>query len=529
MKKILILLTLCAVVLSAAAVGIWEYGRVIYVCDAEAGCEVSAQDFLKNPGDRAYFTIDSDVVDTSMPGEYTLNLQLGWFRHKCRLVVRDTMPPTAKPLTVNLEIGERCEADDFVQDIEDATNVKADYAETPDFERYGRQEVKILLTDEGGNTSEITSELIVSQTVREMNVEAGDGPPDIKDFVIEGESAQFITPVDLIDYNHVADSTVMLRVDGNIYETLMHITDTVPPRAEVHDITGYAMVPRAAEDFVTSVDDATNVEVSYVQEPDVTISGEQIVELCFVDEGGNESFMTSKLILEEDEETPIIIGAADLDVVMGQAVSYMKYVKAEDNCPEGLSLTVDSSAVNMTQEGIYPVIYTAEDLAGNRVSVEVSLTVKPQVYDPEEVNALADEVLANILTEEMTPMQKARAIYNYVRANVGYINESDKGDWVKAAYEGLVNRQGDCYVYACTSKVLLTRAGIENMDIEKIPTSSHHYWNLVNLGEGWYHFDTTPRTDHSTVFMWTDEDVKAYSAEHWRTYNYDPSLYPEIN
>ncbi len=121
------------------------------------------------------------------------------------------------------------------------------------------------------------------------------------------------------------------------------------------------------------------------------------------------------------------------------------------------------------------------------------------------------------------------AIYNYIRRNVGYINHSEKGDWVRAAYEGLAKRQGDCYVYACTAKALLTRAGIKNMDIAKIPTRREHYWNLVDVGDGWYHFDTTPRTDHTVFFLWTDADLMAYSAQHYNCHNYDRTLYPEIN
>ena len=147
----------------------------------------------------------------------------------------------------------------------------------------------------------------------------------------------------------------------------------------------------------------------------------------------------------------------------------------------------------------------------------------------EQIDELADAVLAKIITEDMTPMEKVQAIFNYIRGHVGYINHSEKDDWIRAAYEGLAEGQGDCYVFACTSKQLLTRAGITNMDIAKIPAKTSHYWNLVDVGEGWYHLDTTPRPDHPTIFLWTDEEMMAYSAWHYNAYNYDRSLYPEIN
>ena len=113
--------------------------------------------------------------------------------------------------------------------------------------------------------------------------------------------------------------------------------------------------------------------------------------------------------------------------------------------------------------------------------------------------------------------------------HISYISHSEKGNWLRAAYEGLVDGKGDCYVYASTAKVLLTRAGITNMDIVKIPSKTSHYWNLVNLGEGWYHFDTTPRKDHPTIFMWTEAQMMEYSARFNGSHNYDHSLYPVVN
>ena len=83
-------------------------------------------------------------------------------------------------------------------------------------------------------------------------------------------------------------------------------------------------------------------------------------------------------------------------------------------------------------------------------------------------------------------------------------------------------------MYACVSKVLLDRAGIKNMDIEKIPAKSRHYWNLVDIGEGWYHFDTTPRVDHPTIFYWDDATLMEYSENHKLSHNYDHDLYPKV-
>ncbi len=142
------------------------------------------------------------------------------------------------------------------------------------------------------------------------------------------------------------------------------------------------------------------------------------------------------------------------------------------------------------------------------------------------VYAYADPIIAQICTEDMTLKEQVYAIYTWTRQNIGYSGDSEKGNWLQAAYEGFVTHTGDCYTYACIMQALLNSAGIDNVMIEKIPTKSTHYWNLVNIGEGWYHVDATPRTSKATFFYLTEEELMLYSDNHYNSHNYDRSLYP---
>lgn len=516
-------------VISATVFLLYENYRVYRECYVEAGVDVAVQDFLRCPDDQAYFAEGSDRIDSAVPGEYDIKVKTGVFVQKSILHIMDTIPPAAEAVHVSLEIGEECGAEAFVGRITDATAVTASYARTPDFSRAGAQEVQILLTDAGGNRTEVTSELFVSLVVEELTVEAGSAAPLLKDFVIEGENASFITAINNIDYTVPAQREVKLLVDGAQYTTTMHITDTVAPRLWVKDVVSFTKVPREPADFVERVEDVTEVSLSFREEPDIEAPGVQTVTVAAVDRGGNETVKEAKLTLEADMEAPVIEGVADLTVYEGETIAYKRNVTVTDNCPERLELTVDNSAVNLSAAGEYPITYIARDASGNETTAEATVIVKPQLYDIQEVYALADAVLAKICTPEMTPLEKAQAIYQYNRGNIAYINHSDKGNWVQAAYEGLADKKGDCYVYACTAKVLLDRAGIRNMDIIKIPTKRSHYWNLVDVGEGWYHFDTTPRTDHPVIFMWTEAQLMEYSGRHYGSHNYDHSLYPEVN
>lgn len=233
----------------------------------------------------------------------------------------------------------------------------------------------------------------------------------------------------------------------------------------------------------------------------------------------------------KDQEPPVIQGVEELTVPAGSTVSYKRNVTATDNRDGEVPITVDASQVDLNTLGDYPLTYSAKDAAGNVTEVSTVVHVVEASADTateDQVNAKADELLAQIITDTMTEYEKAEAIFFWVHENVAWSDHSPKDGWVSGAYRGIVEKKGDCYVYAMTAKCLLTRAGIKNMDIEKIPTDVEHYWNLVDLGDGWYHFDTTRRKDKQYFFYTSDEELMNYSRSHEDSHNYDPANYPEI-
>lgn len=531
-KWLIIGLVIAAIPLTFLGIWIYENSQLYKVCRVEAGVAVDVKDFLVNPEKEASFTEESDKIDITVPGEYNLIVKLGLYEHKCTLYIEDTIAPVVEVQPVRLEYGQTCTVDDFVVKVEDATATKVAFAKEPDFTLKEKQTIKVAVTDAGNNTTTAETELVVSLVVKTLDVEAGSEKPEITDFVIVGaEDAEILTDLDEIDYVKPATHSVKIELDGNQYDVAMNIVDTVAPVFEVKNISGYALIKREAADFVTSSEDVTEITFSFETAPDLNKTGSQTLTIVATDEGGNQAKQQATLTLEKDTEKPVISGAADFTAYVGTSVSYKSKVKVTDNCPEELELKVDSSKVNLNQIGTYPVTYTATDKAGNSTSVTVNVTVKEQTYDINEVNALADAVLARITNAGMSQKEKALAIFNYCKGNIGYINDSVKGNYVRSAYEGLVNKRGDCYVYASTAKVLLTRAGIKNMDIERIPSrTTMHFWNLVDIGDGhgWYHFDTTPRWNHPVMFLWTDAQIKQYSDANNNSHNYDRSKYPEI-
>ncbi len=531
-KRIVLLICGCALLLGAVAGFFLYQNNLVYdVCHVEAGVNVSIGDFLKREDEDAYFTDDSEKIDTTVPGEYHLKIKTGFFVHDCTLYVEDTVAPVVEVWPVIIERGNVCEAYDFIKSIEDVTATKVSFVNEPDYNLEDSQKVVISVEDAGGNITTKEAEFTIYSVVTKLNVEVGSGVPDSSAFGSTSD-IKIITDMSTIDFSKLGSYTVVVEANGKSYNVEMNIVDTVPPVFDVRDINAFANIRREPAEFVTGADDLTQITYSYESEPEFTMIGTQTITIVASDEGGNQSKKEAKLNLMEDKEPPRIVGASDINTYLGNSISYKANVKVEDNCAEGLSLSVDTSAVNTGAAGTYPVTYIATDAAGNSTSVTVQLTIKELIYSEEEVNNLADAVLSKIINDNMTQYDKALAIFNYVKNSMYYVDSSDKDSWVKAAYEGLVNKRGDCFVYASTSKVLLTRAGIPNMDIERIPSGTTlHYWNLVDIGDGhgWYHFDTTPRiSERPNIFLWTEEQLMAYSKRNYNSHNYDHSRYPEV-
>ena len=230
-----------------------------------------------------------------------------------------------------------------------------------------------------------------------------------------------------------------------------------------------------------------------------------------------------------DLEPPVITGAEDKTVFVGSSIAYRAGVSAYDDVDGEVSFTVDSSAVNIYVSGEYEVIYSAVDSAGNTASVTVTISVIE--LNTEIVYEIADNILAGITKPEMSLYDKARSIHNWIRSNITYSYSSEKTNTIDGAYAGFRTRQGDCFTFYAVAEVLLTRAEIPNMRITRIGGYTAHYWNLIDVGTGWYHFDATPTRERVNNFMFTSVQAEEFTRlipQVPNYYVYDKSLYPRV-
>ncbi len=349
------------------------------------------------------------------------------------------------------------------------------------------------------------------------------GNRDIE-FVIKPTAEQLCT---------VGCHTLRVRTAGRERNVLLIVEDTVVPQVKLRDVEIMLGEKVGADMFIESTTDPSALVVSFLNgEPDFALSGQQLVYLNIMDSSGNAcELLAARLTVTADVEPPVIIGAKDRTVIIGESVAYKDGITVTDNLDENVTLKVDTSAVDPSEEGYYDVTYTASDSSGNASSVTVTFHFAHQdaVDTDEQFDRYVKKISSNIFKDSMTDTERLWAIYEWCRNNIGYSGHSDKGDWKKAAVSGFKNRSGDCYTYFACAKALIEYCGIENKDVIKIKDTtdqSSHFWSLVNIGTGYYHFDATPRKGGFDGFMLTDRQLQDYSLNNSGSHRYHTNLYP---
>jgi len=316
--------------------------------------------------------------------------------------------------------------------------------------------------------------------------------------------------------------------------------DTTPPTAQPKNVTVYAPGALKASDFVENIVDASEVTVTFVTEPDWSKEGAQAVTVRLTDAAGNSSLISSTLTFIVDKQAPVISGVRDVEVYVGDTVSYRKGITVTDDMDAAPVLEIDQSTVNLAQPGVYTVTYRATDAAGNVATLTMKLTVKVKplhFVEPDVIYARVDALLDKFITEDMTHRQKAEAVYVWTRreSHIGpghftYSGSTSRhDDYLQAAYEFLENKKGDCFYFYAIQKLMLERLNIPTIDVQKVknfPEDSNHYWLLVSVdgGKSYYHYDNVWSWELCLV---TDRELDALSSTvDSNPFNRDKSLYP---
>ncbi len=446
----------------------------------------------------------------------------------------DTTPPKADVRDLDLLVGTEfgdAELAQLVANLVDESEVTISSDSQLDLASFGVQPVDLILTDAAGNQTELHAKLRLYPIVPEITVEAGMSNAELIRTLLEDCIEPLPTPDSSFDIDRIALGTHQLKFNGSFTEFEVSVTkiDTVAPKIKLRDLeTDQGALPKPSE-FVASAEDATSLSYAYAETPDVDKTGETRVTIIATDEGGNTAEGSAKLTVVSDTTPPVISGVRDLYAYEGDTIAYRAGVTAYDAADGKCTVTVDASRVKTSVAGKYKVIYTATDTSGNTATK--SATIEIRKVTQATLDEYADKILKEIITEKMTERQKALAIYDWCRENLKYstVTSHLMGYYYKAAYSGYRLHYGNCYTYYAVARSLLTRAGIENMMIQRNSTTRPHYWNLVKIKGNWYHFDTCPQPspNNDGCFLLTDAEVAEYSrTKQIGYYNFAKNTYP---
>lgn len=496
----------------------------------EAGTpSIDISQFMLEKDKSGSFITDITSLNLNSPGVYEVQIKINKKVHTSNLEVIDTIAPKGEPVEIVALMNEKIKASDFVDNVIDATDVEVSFISEPDTSSPGEKTVKIALEDSGNNIKIIESKLTILDVKSSVQIEAG-SDLDIKaeDFVDNNNiDVVILSDLTALDISKPTVHTIEIEVDGRVLNSNIEVIDTTPPSAISVNKETWKGDELSAGDFVKNISDISAYTVAYGIKPNFEAVGSQDVTVIIKDLYNNTTEIKSTLKVKEDTESPVISGVKDLTVLEGETVSYRKSISVTDNRDTNVSYQIDSSNVNLNKVGTYVVYYTAKDSAGNKATASANVIVQPFIVTEEMLYAKVDPVLDDIVKEGMTKREIAYEIYTWIKSHVGYTGSSDKSSWIKEAYRGIVNGLGDCFTYYAVAEAFLTRAGIDNMRVTRVGGRTQHFWNLIDCGDGWYHFDTCPNKDKMATFMLTDAEVAAYTKQRGNNYyNFDKSLYP---
>ncbi len=370
--------------------------------------------------------------------------------------------------------------------------------------------------------------------LNEVTIETGSAI-DLNAFLTEPlEDCGFYTDVSAIDTSVPGSYGVVIKFSdfGKEFhqEAVLNVVDTTAPVGVAVPQMIYCGQLPDASCVVTDISDLAPVTVSYASEPDVSNGGEFLFDVVLTDAYGNEGVVQVPFTVIDDHTAPLIYGAHDIEAFIGHSISYLDGITVTDNYDEEPELNVDTSQIDVSTPGEYPVTYTVSDENGNEDSVTITLTLRVEPERYYEVDVLYDlcrelNEQYQIYTEDMTDIEKAFRIFHWAHNNVYYAGVADKTDWTCAAYDGLTTLRGDCYTYYAVCRAFLDMEGIPNILMTRYPvTWSPHYWNLVYLDGAWYHCDALAFSAvDGYYFMCSEQDINPYD------HRYDPeAIDPDI-
>lgn len=106
-------------------------------------------------------TIDTSDVKLNQLGKYDIVYNIHDEEYKLKVEVVDTVAPTFDAKNIELELGRELTIDQIISNVKDETETKTYFKKNYDFSKAGKQDVVVVVEDQGKNKAEKTIEVNV--------------------------------------------------------------------------------------------------------------------------------------------------------------------------------------------------------------------------------------------------------------------------------------------------------------------------------------------------------------------------------
>lgn len=472
------------------------------VLEIEAGVEyITVEQFLKDAKSNVKAEIVSDVtkIQLNHVGEHEIKIRVKGKVFQSKLLIKDTIAPIVRTADLSLPSDGEIKAEQFIAKAEDKTSLKYVVINEKEIDRNkdSEQIVKIRVTDEGNNQVEVSAKLVFLKLIESINLDVSKTRKLKKeDFVSNGKSLEgfeILTDLNKLSLSSAGKKEIEYVYKGKRGIIMVTVEDKEPPKVVFKDAEIWLGEDMRPERFISSISENGDYKVEFSNQLPMQ-EGTHSVSIRVVDTGGHKVEKVVKAVIRKDYEKPVIHNVRNFDYYPIYGGGFAASVYATDNRDGRVAVSVDTSKVNQSKKGSYPVTYTAKDSAGNVATATANVYV--WAYEPqgssgdEQLDKLADSVLKSIVHSRMSKYEQARAVFNWAgRFRSSYINYGAIGDKRNEAIRGFTRQNGNCYTVAYTQQVMFQRLGIPTNIRLRAPSGKPdddgHGWTIFNLGNGW--------------------------------------------
>ena len=198
------------------------------------------------------------------------------------------------------------------------------------------------------------------------------------------------------------------------------------------------------------------------------------------------------------------------DAVHNMQVSWILLGQAKENYKSDVAIVRNALASDHPDIFWLPSYYAtalSTDEQGNSivfvyfsVSADASPSYLVTNQEKEEMTEKLEKAVKEITDKvtATTPYEIELQLHNLLIERTQYSDDATD-PMIYSAYGALVNKKALCEGYTRAMQLLLSRLGIESMVVTGVANNEGHMWNVVKIGQNWYHLDVTWNDMESTV------------------------------